>query len=101
MEDDVTDYRLVFLRFCTSIFGAEHQFNQKCTVVSVYFTRCIFLCGGFFLENLAIKKATTIQQDTCYHCGDVCDSDPIVLEEKHFCCSGCKQVYLLLNENNL
>ncbi|HNK27276.1 MAG TPA: heavy metal translocating P-type ATPase metal-binding domain-containing protein [Ferruginibacter sp.] len=40
-------------------------------------------------------------QDTCYHCGDVCDSEPIVLEEKHFCCTGCKQVYLLLNENNL
>ena len=37
----------------------------------------------------------------CYHCGDVCDSTPVVAEEKHFCCPGCKQVYLLLNENNL
>lgn len=37
---------------------------------------------------------------TCYHCGDVCN-EPVRLDEKSFCCTGCKQVYLLLNENNL
>lgn len=37
---------------------------------------------------------------TCYHCGDVCN-DIIVANEKNFCCEGCKQVYLLLNENDL
>lgn len=39
-------------------------------------------------------------QLTCYHCGDECN-DSIALEEKNFCCMGCQQVYLLLNENNL
>jgi Cu+-exporting ATPase len=42
----------------------------------------------------------TAIQTTCYHCGEVCNDD-IHLEEKNFCCQGCKQVYLLLNENNL
>jgi Cu+-exporting ATPase len=37
---------------------------------------------------------------TCYHCGDIC-ADIITTEEKSFCCNGCKQVYLLLSENNL
>lgn len=37
----------------------------------------------------------------CYHCGDACDSTPVTAEDKNFCCQGCKQVYLLLNENNL
>ncbi|MBL0183418.1 MAG: heavy metal translocating P-type ATPase metal-binding domain-containing protein [Chitinophagaceae bacterium] len=37
----------------------------------------------------------------CYHCGDACDSTPVIAEDKNFCCQGCKQVYLLLNENNL
>ncbi len=37
---------------------------------------------------------------TCYHCGDECDGS-IALENKNFCCMGCQQVYLLLNENNL
>ncbi|MDZ4757954.1 MAG: heavy metal translocating P-type ATPase metal-binding domain-containing protein [Bacteroidota bacterium] len=36
----------------------------------------------------------------CYHCGEQCDGS-IHLEEKDFCCEGCKQVFLLLNENNL
>ncbi|UEG51328.1 heavy metal translocating P-type ATPase metal-binding domain-containing protein [Ferruginibacter lapsinanis] len=36
----------------------------------------------------------------CYHCGENCN-EVIVAEEKNFCCEGCKQVYLLLNENNL
>ncbi|MBU6159049.1 MAG: heavy metal translocating P-type ATPase [Bacteroidetes bacterium] len=41
-----------------------------------------------------------IQKSSCYHCGDPC-SEVVVLEEKIFCCNGCKQVYLLLKENNL
>ncbi|MEP7106406.1 MAG: heavy metal translocating P-type ATPase metal-binding domain-containing protein [Ferruginibacter sp.] len=37
---------------------------------------------------------------SCFHCGELCD-DFIEVESKNFCCEGCKQVYLLLNENNL
>lgn len=36
----------------------------------------------------------------CYHCGDPCD-EPVNEDGKSFCCNGCRQVYLLLNENNL
>ncbi|HWH62734.1 MAG TPA: heavy metal translocating P-type ATPase metal-binding domain-containing protein, partial [Ginsengibacter sp.] len=39
-------------------------------------------------------------QTICYHCGEPCD-DLIQANDKSFCCNGCKQVYLLLNENNL
>lgn len=37
----------------------------------------------------------------CYHCGDDCADSPIVLEDKHFCCHGCKTVYEILQDNNL
>lgn len=40
------------------------------------------------------------ERTTCFHCGDIC-VDPIISKGKNFCCEGCKQVYLLLNENNL
>lgn len=43
------------------------------------------------------KKDTTV----CYHCGDQCNSNDIQLDEKNFCCNGCKMVYQILNENNL
>lgn len=36
----------------------------------------------------------------CYHCGETCDTS-ITLEEKYFCCDGCKFVYQLLQENGL
>lgn len=38
---------------------------------------------------------------TCYHCGDSCNEGVITEADKNFCCEGCKQVYLLLNENDL
>ncbi len=37
----------------------------------------------------------------CYHCGDDCRDENILLEEKNFCCEGCKSVYQILNDNNL
>ena len=37
----------------------------------------------------------------CYHCGDVCKDQTISLEEKYFCCSGCKTVYEILNQGEL
>jgi Cu+-exporting ATPase len=36
----------------------------------------------------------------CYHCGTVCD-DSIQVQEKSFCCEGCKMVYQLLQETGL
>lgn len=38
---------------------------------------------------------------TCYHCGNQCNDEVIALNNKHFCCSGCKTVYQILNENDL
>lgn len=40
-------------------------------------------------------------ENICIHCGADCGKTPILLDEKKFCCYGCKQVYLLLNENRL
>ncbi|MBS1513360.1 MAG: heavy metal translocating P-type ATPase metal-binding domain-containing protein [Bacteroidetes bacterium] len=45
---------------------------------------------------------TTTQITTqCYHCGDNCSDESIHIADKIFCCEGCKQVYLLLSENDL
>jgi Cu+-exporting ATPase len=41
-----------------------------------------------------------MQQQPCYHCGETCDAS-IKIEEKAFCCEGCKQVYLLLSETDM
>ena len=38
---------------------------------------------------------------TCYHCGESCTASGITLEDKSFCCEGCKMVYEILNANDL
>ena len=38
---------------------------------------------------------------SCYHCGEDSPSDAISLDEKIFCCEGCKVVYEILNEKKL
>ena len=37
----------------------------------------------------------------CYHCGTPCNTSNIAIEDKVFCCEGCKLVYEILNNNGL
>jgi P-type Cu+ transporter len=37
----------------------------------------------------------------CIHCGEDCGKHPVLLDEKPFCCNGCKTVYQILNEKDL
>ncbi len=36
----------------------------------------------------------------CYHCGSP-SRNPLVFEDKNFCCQGCKSVYQIIEQNNL
>ncbi|APG65099.1 ATPase [Tenacibaculum todarodis] len=38
---------------------------------------------------------------TCFHCGNECDTNKITIEEKFFCCNGCKTVFEIFSENDL
>ncbi len=44
---------------------------------------------------------STLQQTTCYHCGDACNNKHIHIQEKVFCCQGCKMVYEIIHQNGL
>ncbi len=39
--------------------------------------------------------------ENCFHCGDLCEQEVIVHQQKKFCCFGCKTVYEILQENGL
>ncbi len=45
--------------------------------------------------------SSTTQTSTCFHCGEVCVEETLVIEDKSFCCTGCKLVYEVLSENDL
>lgn len=49
------------------------------------------------IDNITEEK-TTVE---CYHCGEVCPDRNISSGDKYFCCSGCKTVYEILNENDM
>jgi P-type Cu+ transporter len=36
----------------------------------------------------------------CFHCGEDCGSNPVIFDEKPFCCFGCKTVYEILKESD-
>ncbi len=46
-------------------------------------------------------KSNTKNQIICYHCGDFCKDESIAIEDKYFCCTGCKTVYEILNQGEL
>ncbi len=53
------------------------------------------------LAGLSMSTTSTEQKLTCYHCGETATSTHIHIEEKLFCCDGCKMVYEILNEHSL
>ena len=37
----------------------------------------------------------------CFHCGDSCNDNTIKVDDKVFCCNGCKTVFEIFSENDL
>jgi len=37
----------------------------------------------------------------CYHCGLNCTDNSIAIDDKYFCCNGCKTAFEILDESNL
>lgn len=52
-------------------------------------------------KNTVILKKGATPNKLCYHCGTECTTDKIAIEDKYFCCDGCKLVYEIINENGL
>jgi len=51
-----------------------------------------------------IQKTNTskkIAENSCYHCGELCPNSEVRIDDKYFCCNGCKLVYELLEEKDL
>ena len=42
-----------------------------------------------------------MEQNQCFHCGDPCDNTEILIQNKSFCCNGCKTVYEIFSEHDL
>ncbi|MFN3938977.1 MAG: heavy metal translocating P-type ATPase, partial [Chitinophagales bacterium] len=52
------------------------------------------------MRTLYMGNSTDIQT-LCYHCGEPCADDLFEIEDKKFCCFGCKTVFEILQENDL
>jgi len=48
-----------------------------------------------------MKQIVNIEKTTCYHCGDDCLTADYFVEDKQFCCLGCKSVFEVLYESKL
>ncbi|WP_208394713.1 heavy metal translocating P-type ATPase [Mucilaginibacter gilvus] len=48
-----------------------------------------------------MRQDITIEKTACYHCGDSCITHEYVVEEKSFCCHGCKIVFEILSASKM
>ncbi|MBT1703737.1 heavy metal translocating P-type ATPase [Chryseosolibacter indicus] len=48
-----------------------------------------------------MTSTAVINDLKCFHCGQACEDETLWLNEKPFCCYGCKTVYEILDSNNL
>ncbi len=48
-----------------------------------------------------MPETVLLEKTNCYHCGDDCITSSYVIDDKHFCCHGCKSVYEILSRNQL
>lgn len=55
------------------------------------------------MTETLLRTMETIEavKTTCYHCGDSCPGSTIQVEDKVFCCEGCKMVFEILQEKDL
>jgi P-type Cu+ transporter len=51
--------------------------------------------------NFAMMLQDPKIKTVCYHCGDECEGTEIHIQEKKFCCQGCKTVYEIINKVDL
>ena len=42
-----------------------------------------------------------MENTLCFHCGNECDTNTFSVNEKFFCCNGCKTVFEIFSENDL
>lgn len=52
-------------------------------------------------NTVIVKKEVQPAGRLCYHCGAECTTTNIAIEDKLFCCDGCKLVYEILDKNGL
>lgn len=50
---------------------------------------------------MPVSSTASPVSTVCYHCGEPCVTTRFKLEEKPFCCEGCRMVYQLLQQNDL
>jgi P-type Cu+ transporter len=48
-----------------------------------------------------LEQSLSKTQLGCFHCGEQCLNQKIKIDNKYFCCEGCKMVYEILNQNEL
>src|SRR5688572_2047092 len=48
-----------------------------------------------------MTETAVINELKCFHCGQECKDETLWLNEKPFCCYGCKTVYEILESNDL
>ncbi len=73
--------------------------NKIYSLIKILLIRAKIRRAAFFQMNK--DETNTVEKLICFHCGDDCSDDSISIDDKVFCCNGCKTVYEILQDNKL
>lgn len=59
------------------------------------------LCVPQNKKNYFCHLIQNVSMAECVHCGQDCGKNPVLWDEKSFCCNGCSMVYRILSEKKL
>ncbi len=46
-------------------------------------------------------SSPSLVRHTCFHCQEQCSDEQLIIEDKYFCCDGCKMAFQILNTHQL
>ncbi len=53
------------------------------------------------IPDQKLEERASDDSSLCFHCGDPCTANDILVSDKQFCCNGCLTVYELLEGSDL
>ncbi|WP_243406387.1 heavy metal translocating P-type ATPase [Siphonobacter curvatus] len=79
----------------------KRTFGAATSVTSAVVIRLSHVLPDLLAMNSSTASLSIAAPTHCYHCGNDCAEDALHLDDKTFCCEGCKTVYELLADHEL
>jgi Cu+-exporting ATPase len=87
----------IFARLISIIATNDNNQVAPALHAGTFGSNSVFMPSSVLLQ----PKNPSVSALQCFHCHEICPDDLLKIEDKNFCCQGCKMVYEILNEHGM